>query len=38
MAELTAMGIVKVLKGEVPENLLNPEVINVRPLSMVKMI
>jgi glyoxylate reductase len=38
MAELTATGIIKVLRGEMPGNIFNPEVINIRPLSMVKMI
>jgi glyoxylate reductase len=38
MAELTAIGIIKVLKGEMPENLFNLEVINIKSLSMVKMI
>lgn len=38
MAELTATGIIKVLRGEMPENLFNPEVANTRPLSMVRMI
>ncbi|MCD6592352.1 MAG: D-glycerate dehydrogenase, partial [Thaumarchaeota archaeon] len=38
MAELAASGIVKVLKGEEPENLFNPEVMKVRPLEEVKMI
>ncbi len=38
MAELTAVGIIKVLKGEKPENLLNPEAANIRPLSEVKVL
>ncbi|RLG02919.1 MAG: D-glycerate dehydrogenase, partial [Thaumarchaeota archaeon] len=37
MAELTASGIIKVLRGEKPENLFNPEVMKVRPLDEVKM-
>ena len=38
MAELAATGIVKVLKGEEPENLFNKDVVKVRPLEQVKMI
>ena len=38
MAELTATGIIKVLRGERPENLFNPEVMKVRPLSEVKIL
>ncbi|MCD6235837.1 MAG: D-glycerate dehydrogenase [Thaumarchaeota archaeon] len=38
MAEMAAEGIIKVLRGEKPDNLCNPEVINVRPLEKVKMI
>ena len=38
MAELAASGIVKVLRGERPENLFNPEVMKVRSLEEVKMI
>lgn len=38
MAELTATGIIKVLKGEMPENLFNPDVMNIRPLSEVKIL
>ncbi|MEM2846471.1 MAG: glyoxylate reductase [Nitrososphaerota archaeon] len=38
MAELTATGIIKVLRGEKPENLFNPEVMKVRPLSEVKIL
>ncbi len=38
MAELAALGIVKVLKGEEPENLFNKDVVKVRPLEQVKMI
>ena len=38
MAEIAASGIVKVLRGERPENLYNPEVMKIRPLERVKMI
>jgi len=38
MAELTAEGIIKVLKGERPDNLCNPDVLKVRPLDQVKII
>ena len=38
MAELAASGIIKVLRGERPENLFNPEVMKVRSLEEVKMI
>ncbi|MEM4501126.1 MAG: NAD(P)-dependent oxidoreductase, partial [Thermofilaceae archaeon] len=38
MAELAATGIIKVLRGEKPENLFNPEVMKVRPLSEVKIL
>lgn len=38
MAELAAEGIVKVLRGEKPENLCNPDVMKVRPLEQVKMM
>ena len=38
MAEMAAEGIIKVLKGEKPENLYNPDVIKVVPLEKVKMI
>jgi len=38
MAEVVAEGIVKVLRGERPDNLCNPEVLNVRPLERVRMI
>ena len=38
MAEMAAEGIVKVLKGEKPENLYNPDVIKVMPLEKVKMM
>ena len=38
MAEYAAEGIIKVLKGERPDNLFNPDVIKVKPLDEVKMI
>ena len=38
MAEYVAEGIIKVLKGERPDNLFNPDVIKVRSLDEVKMI
>ena len=38
MAEMAAEGIVKVLKGEKPENLYNPDVMKVMPLEKVKMM
>ena len=38
MAEYVAEGIIKVLKGEKPDNLFNPDVIKVRSLDEVKMI
>jgi len=38
MAEYVAEGIIKVLKGEKPDNLSNPDVIKVRSLDEVKMI
>jgi len=38
MAELTAEGIIKVLKGERPDNLCNPDVLKIRPLDQVKII
>ena len=38
MAEMAAEGIIKVLKGEKPENLCNPDVMKVMPLEKVKMI
>lgn len=38
MAEYAAEGIIKVLKGERPNNLFNPDVIKVKPLDEVKMI
>jgi len=38
MAELAVNGILKVLRGEEPENLVNPEVMKVKPLSKVKML
>jgi len=38
MAEMAAEGIIKVLRGEKPENLYNPDVVKVMPLEKVKMI
>lgn len=38
MAEVGALNILQVLKGETPEAWLNPEVVKVRPLNEVKMI
>ena len=38
MAEYAAEGIIKVLKGEEPENLYNREVVKIRPLHSVRMI
>lgn len=38
MAEYVAEGIIKVLKGEKPDNLFNPDVVKVRSLDEVKMI
>ena len=38
MAEYVAEGIIKVLKGEKPDNLFNPDVIKVRSLDEVKII
>lgn len=38
MAEYAAEGIVKVLRGEMPENLYNKDVVKVRPLNEVKML
>lgn len=38
MSELSATAIVKILKGEKPENLVNPEVEKIRPLTEVKRI
>ncbi len=38
MAELAAKNLVAVLKGEMPPALVNPEVVNVRPLDKVKVL
>jgi hypothetical protein len=38
MSELAAINLVKVLKGEEPPALVNPDVKNIRPLDKVKMI
>jgi len=38
LAEEAAENILRVLRGEVPPSLLNPEVLNVRPLRMVRML
>ena len=38
MAELAIKGLLAVLSGKEPENLVNPEVKKIRPLSEVKMI
>lgn len=38
MAEYAAEGIIKVLRGEEPDNLYNREVVKIRPLHSVKMI
>ncbi|MCX8187270.1 MAG: glyoxylate reductase [Nitrososphaeria archaeon] len=38
MAEYAASGLISILKGEVPDNLYNREVLKIRPLSDVKMI
>lgn len=38
MSELSATAIVKILKGEKPKNLVNPEVEKIRPLTEVKRI
>lgn len=38
MAEYAAEGIIKVLKGEEPDNLYNREVVKIRPLHSVRMI
>lgn len=38
MAQYAAEGIIKVLKGEEPENLFNRDVVKIRPLPSVKMI
>lgn len=38
MAQYAAEGIIKVLKGEEPENLYNRDVVKIRPLHSLKMI
>ena len=38
MAKMAAEGIIKVLKGEKPDNLCNPDVMSIRPLEEVRMI
>lgn len=38
MAEYAAEGVIKVFKGEEPDNLYNREVLKIRPLPSVKMI
>ncbi|MEM4535930.1 MAG: glyoxylate reductase [Nitrososphaerota archaeon] len=38
MAQYAAEGIIKVLKGEEPENLYNRDVVKIRPLHLVKMV
>ena len=38
MAEMAAEGIIKVLKGEKPGNLYNPDVMKVRPLERAKLM
>jgi glyoxylate reductase len=38
MAEIAALNIISVLKGEKPQYLVNSNVLNVKPLEKVKMI